>query len=137
MKVLRFFILGMFITGMASSCVSRATGDDEKGQQLAEAGDVEVHYFHMTRRCATCKAVEEVTREAVTTFYEGKVGFTSWNIDESDGKEKAQELGVSGQTLLIVKGNTKINLTSEAFLTALSDPDKLKQTIRERIDPLL
>ncbi|MGC9471977.1 MAG: nitrophenyl compound nitroreductase subunit ArsF family protein [Bacteroidales bacterium] len=137
MKSLRIIILGLFIVGMGNSCLSRASGGGEDGQQLAETGEVEVHYFHMTRRCATCNAVEEVTREAVTTFYEGKVDFTSWNIDERDGKEKAQELGVSGQTLLIVKGDTKINLTNEAFLTALSDPDKLKQTIRESIDPLL
>lgn len=137
MKSLRIIMLGLFIIGVGHSCSSRASGGVEEGQQLAETGEVEVHYFHMTRRCATCKAVEEVTREAVTAFYKGKVDFTSWNIDESDGNEKARELGVSGQTLLIVKGDTKINLTNEAFLTALSDPGRLKQILRERIDPLL
>ena len=49
----------------------------------------------------------------------------------------AGELGVSGQTLLIVSGDTRINITNEGFLNARSDPGKLKQIMKEKIDPLL
>ena len=49
----------------------------------------------------------------------------------------AGELGVSGQTLLIVSGETRINITNEGFMNARSNPEKLKQIMKEKIDPLL
>jgi len=52
-------------------------------------------------------------------------------------KEKAEKIGVAGQTLVIVKGETKINLTNEGFMYARSNPGKLETLIKEKIDPLL
>ena len=46
-------------------------------------------------------------------------------------------MDVSGQTLLIVSGDTKINITNEGFMNAHSNPEKLKQIIKEKIDLLL
>jgi len=68
------------------------------------------------------------------------IGFTMrWFRDAFCTYEvkKAEELGVSGQTLLIVSGDIKINITNEAFMYARSKPEKLKQVIKEKIDPLL
>ena len=53
------------------------------------------------------------------------------------GEQKGEQLGVSGQSLFIIEGDTKINITNEGFLNARSNPDKLKQIIKEKIDPLL
>jgi hypothetical protein len=49
----------------------------------------------------------------------------------------AEKLGVSGQTLLLVKGDQKINLTNEGFLYAVAKPDKFKDVIREKVDFLM
>ena len=59
------------------------------------------------------------------------------NLDETDGKTIGKNLGVSGQTLLLVKGDQKINITNEGFLYAVSQPEKLKAVIKEKVDGLL
>ncbi|MGM0505502.1 MAG: nitrophenyl compound nitroreductase subunit ArsF family protein, partial [Bacteroidota bacterium] len=95
-----------------------------------------VFYFHYTRRCATCNAVEDVAKEAIEEFYGDDVLFVSYNLDEADGKEKAEETGISGQTLIIVSGENKMNITNEGFMNARTNPEKLKQIIKEKIDSL-
>ena len=121
---------------MNISC-SAQTKKDDKSTNILKADKVEVNYFHYTRRCATCNAVESVSKEAVAELYGDKVIFTGYNLDEEVGKAKGKELDVSGQTLLIVAGDTKINITNEGFLNARNNPDKLKTIIKEKIDPLL
>ena len=63
----------------------------------------------------TCQAVEDVSREAVAKVYGDEVSFTGYNLEDDEGKQKGQELGVYGQTLLIVSGEKKINITSLTF----------------------
>jgi hypothetical protein len=67
----------------------------------------------------------------------GKVSFTALNLEESTGKTVGDRLGVNSQTLLIVKGDLKINITNEGFLYAVSKPDKFRDIIKEKIDPLI
>ncbi len=121
---------------LSVSC-SSGSSKSNTTESLAKADKVEVYYFHFNRRCATCNAVEEVTKQAIADNYAEKVSFESCNLDEASGKEVGKKLGVSGQTLMIVSGDVKINLTSEAFMNARSNPDKLKALIKEKIDPLL
>ena len=82
-------------------------------------------------------AVEKVSGEAVSELFGDNIPFYEVNIDEPEGKEKAKELEVSGQALLIVRGNKKINITSEGFMYARSNPEKLKQVISDHITPML
>ncbi len=96
--------------------------------------ELSILYFHATRRCATCEAVEKVTKEALTEFYGDSIPFHSINRDEQ--KELAKEYKVEWQTLLAIKGDKKINLTNEAFLNARTNPDKLKGQIKLAIDSL-
>ncbi len=49
----------------------------------------------------------------------------------------AKQLGVSGQTLLLVKGAQKINLTNEGFMYAVPKPEKFKEIINEKVEFLL
>jgi hypothetical protein len=67
----------------------------------------------------------------------GKISFVALNLEESTGKTAGNRLGVSGQTLLIVKGDQKINITNEGFLYAVSRPDKFQEIIKDKVDPLL
>lgn len=96
-----------------------------------------VYYFHYTRRCFTCNAVENITKESLLEFYGDKVNFISLNLDEEEGKDKGKELKVSGQTLLIVANGKNINITNEAFMHAKSNPDKLKNIIKATLDPFI
>lgn len=103
---------------------------------------VEAYYFHFNARCVTCKTVEAEAKADIEILYSGaiksgKVSFRSVNLDEPAGKEIAEKLGVNGQTLLLVSGAQKINITNEGFMYARSSPEKLKAVIKEKIDGLL
>lgn len=136
MKTIKLLFLLSIIAGINFS-FSAQTYKKEGNMKISKSGKVEVFYFHYTRRCATCKAVESVSKEAISELYGNKVNFTDFNLDEKAGETKGKELEVSGQTLLIVAGETRINITNEGFMNARTNPDKLKQIIKEKIDPLL
>lgn len=119
-------------------------GQQEKKQTVVgkSGNDVAVYYFHLSSRCATCKTIEAEAKKNIETLYAsqvktGTVSFTAINVQESPGKEVGAKLGVNSQTLLIVKGDQKINITNEGFLYAVSKPEKFKEIIKEKIDPLL
>jgi hypothetical protein len=123
--------------------VSCTTQSEKKQTVTATSGnDVEVYYFHMTTRCVTCKTIEAEARKNIEMLYPdqvktGKISFTVLNVEESPGKDIGAELGVNSQALLIVKGDQKINITNEGFLYAASKPDKFKEIIKEKVDPLI
>jgi hypothetical protein len=98
---------------------------------------VEAYYFHFTSRCVTCKTVEAEAKADIESLYGDKVSFQAVNLDDASSKALAEKLQVSGQTLLIVKGDTKINITNEGFMYARSNPGKFKSIIKNKVDPLL
>ena len=137
MKILHLLIM-IFVAFGFSSCTSAQTSE-KTDQAVSESGAaaVEVYYFHNTRRCASCKVVEQVTEQSVAELYGDRVPFMSYNLETAEGKLKGDEFDVGGITVLIVSGETNINITYEGFVNARSNPDKYKQIIRENIDPLL
>lgn len=131
-----FVLLVLFI----SSCSGQSA--KKKAVSATSGNDIEVYYFHMTTRCVTCKAVESEAKKNLDILYtdlvkKGKITFTGLNLEESTGKTIGDKFGVSGQTLLIVKGDQKINITNEGFLYALSKPEKFREIIKDKIDPLV
>lgn len=134
MKILQvlFFVIA---AGIVFSCNAQSSQDDEQ-TQVKESDQVEVYYFHTSRRCATCKAVEDVAKEAVQDLNSDKVSFSEYNIEKSEGEEKAKELNVSGQALLIAGGDKKINITREGFTNARTKPEKLKEIVHQKVKSL-
>lgn len=126
----------------SSSCNSTAQKQDKKPEtseetsKVTDLSGVEVYYFHATRRCATCEAVEEVTKEALSENYGEDVSFNSINREEQKDHPLIKEHNISGQTLLIVKGNASEDLTNFAFMNARTNPEKLKSKITETIESL-
>lgn len=136
MKFKSLIVSMVFVVGLGISCVAQT--EKESGKTImASTENVEVFYFHNARRCATCMAVEEESKQIVQELYKNEVLFSAYNLEEEDGRKKASALGVSGQTLLIMSGETRINITNEGFINARSNPEKLKQIMKEKIDPLL
>ena len=136
MKSIKFLFIAVMALSTNIIC-SAQTNTNSENTQLSKAEKIEVFYFHYSRRCATCNAVENVSKEAVAEFYGSKVSFASYNLDEEVGETKGKDFEISGQTLLIVADDTKINITNEAFMYARSNPEKLKQIITEKIDPFM
>lgn len=137
MKAFTFLSLTLLLLTFGTACTSNASNTGDSETTLLTAEKVEVFYFHNARRCHTCKTVEEVSRESLKDLYGETVDFHVYSLDEAAGEQKAEELGVSGQTLLIVGGDKKINITNQGFMNATRNPEKLKQIIKEKIDPLL
>ncbi len=109
-----------------------------KNETITNPSDkVEAYYFHFSSRCVTCKTVEAEAKADIESLYGGKVSFQAINLDDASSKTLAEKLKVSGQTLLIVKGDTKIDITNEGFMYARSNPEKFKAVIKEKVDPLV
>ena len=66
-----------------------------------------------------------------------KISFTSVNLDEEEGEKTGEKIGATGQSLLIIKGNTKIDLTNEGFMYAKTKPEKYHELLKKEIDTLL
>jgi len=131
----RLLIVFLF-AGLMSSCHAQSSKDTQT-QKISETEDVKVYYFHLTRRCATCKAVEKVAREAVEEMGKENVTFAEYNLEEDQGKAQAEQMKVSGQSLLVSDGNKKINLTQKGFMYARTKPEKLKTIVKKEIKGLL
>ena len=145
MKTIRPSFLIMFIALIFFGCnaptTEKKTGENQT-DAFVQSDDIQVYYFHNTKRCATCNAVENETRMALEMFYKdniqsGTMDFTSLNLEEDEGKTMAQSLKVSGQTLIIVKGESKVNLTNEGFMNARTNPTKFHEILKAEIDKLL
>jgi hypothetical protein len=136
MKQINFLFVGMLLVSLTFLSAGQISTQNDTAFEEAK-GSVEVYYFHYTRRCPTCQSIQAVTKEAITEYYGDKVVFTELNLDEDAGKIKSKALDVSGQTLLIVSDDSKINITNEGFMYARSNPDKLKQIIKEKIDAII
>ncbi|HNQ36438.1 MAG TPA: nitrophenyl compound nitroreductase subunit ArsF family protein [Prolixibacteraceae bacterium] len=114
----------------------------QTGSNTASGPKVEAYYFHNTTRCMTCRTVEERAKENLQDLYpemwkNGTLTFKAADLNGKEGEKLAKKLGVSGQTLLLTNGKKKINLTNEAFLYAVTNPEKYKKVIQEKVDELL
>ncbi|NLJ82654.1 MAG: hypothetical protein GX330_05960 [Bacteroidales bacterium] len=101
---------------------------------------IEVYYFHFSRRCKTCQLLEENTKLALEQLYGNEIKkekyvFKSINLDKTENKSIAKELGVGGQALLVVSGSKKIDITNQGFMYA-QDFEKIKKEIRIAIDKI-
>ena len=135
-------ILAGFLMLVFSGASCNAQPEKKQTVSATSGNDVEVYYFHRTVRCVTCKTVEAEARKNIEMLYgdqvkTGKISFTALNLEEATGKAVGDKLGVNSQTLLIVKGDQKINITNEGFLYAVSKPDKFREIIKEKVDPLM
>ena len=135
-------ILAGFIMLLISGASCNAQTEKKQTGSANAGNDVEVYYFHRTVRCVTCKTVEAEARKNVEMLYAdqvkaGKISFTALNLEEATGKSMGEKLGINSQTLIIVKGDQKINITNEGFLYAVSQPQKFTEVMKSKIDPLI
>ena len=126
----------------AIACNNPQSNNNSSSDDSTKTENIEVYYFHYTRRCVTCNAVENESKKALEILYAEKVKaetitFQSINLDDDSSKEIVEKLNVSGQTLLFVSGSETVNLTNIGFMYARGNPDKLKEEIKKTVDDLL
>lgn len=118
------------------------TASTQKAQaSVSKPLKIELYYFHFTRRCATCQAVESETQAAIAKLYpeqvkKGLISFKSVNLDEKTSESLAKKCKVEGQALLVMSGNKRVDITDQAFMYAKSNPEKFKAELKKAIDSL-
>lgn len=137
----QFTLLATVLVVVLCSISCNGQVNKKEVAQTVTSSKVSVYYFHFTRRCVTCMAVEENARKAVEALYpievkSGEYSFTSLNLDETSTKGIADKLGVGGQTMMVVRGDKKLNITSAVWMAA-HDLDKMKVEIKSGIEKVL
>lgn len=137
------FIFIFFCISATANIAEISAPDGEKSVSVLTPGNkVEVYYFHYSRRCATCNAVEDETKHALEKHFkkqmdEGDITFLSVNVEEEGSETLTDLYQISGQTLLFVGGEETINLTDVAFMNARTKPEKFRKLVKETVLKLI
>ncbi len=110
--------------------------------QTKPPAKVEIGYFHAERRCMTCNNVEKVSKQAVEKLYpeqhkNGLITYVSVNLDKQESKALMEKFNATGQALIIISGNQRMDLTSQGFMYANTQPRRLEDAMKKVIDPML
>jgi hypothetical protein len=140
MKKLYLAFFALVMVSLQLPC----SGQTEQKQTSNESGiapQVGVYYFHFERRCSTCISVEQNSKKAVEELYpeqvkSGEYFFQAVNLDEANGKEIGDKLGVEMQTLLVVHGDKKVDITGEGFMY-VDNYERLKSEVKKAVDKAL
>lgn len=134
--------LSVLLLAVSFLSVNTLAADKKTQTKVSKSVKVEVYYFHFTRRCVTCQAVETETKTAISALYptqakKGLITFTAVNLDEKKSEALAKKCKAEGQALLVISGGKRLDLTEQGFMYAKSSPNKLKAELKKTIDPLL
>ncbi|MEI7981320.1 MAG: nitrophenyl compound nitroreductase subunit ArsF family protein [Bacteroidota bacterium] len=140
-KIIGLLFLLAMVTGN-NSCNANTSSASGGSPSFSAGKTITVYYFHFTRRCMTCNNVEKVSKEAVETLYAtqvkaNEITFKSVNLDEKDGEAIGAKYKIEGQTLIIISGEKRVDLTDKGFMYANDSPGKLKAEIKKAMDGML
>jgi hypothetical protein len=138
----RIVFLALMLSFLMNSMSCEAQSKKTSKAPTTVNNKIEVYYFHYTRRCITCNAVESVTKETIAELYptqskNGQITFKSINLDEKENEALAKKCQSEGQALLFMAKGKRIDLTDKGFMYAKNSPDKLKAEVKKAIDSLL
>ncbi len=68
-----------------------------------------------------------------TRSTKANIAFRAVNLDEDSSKAVADKLGIGGQTLIVVCGDKKIDITDKGFMNA-HNPEKMKEEIKKAVE---
>ncbi|MBP8849426.1 MAG: hypothetical protein KBG80_02620 [Breznakibacter sp.] len=137
----KILLMSVTLLMMLGSISCNAQESKKAVESTVSNTKVEIYYFHFTRRCNTCQSVEENAKLAVEQLYADKVKtgeytFKGLNLDDESTKAIAEKLGVGGQSLLVVCGNNKVDITDKGFMNA-HNLDKMEITIKTAVEKAL
>lgn len=115
------------------------TATTETTVQAADPSTVYVYYFHGKQRCKTCIAVGDVTQKTVKDVYADNphVKFIEVQTDEEANAALVEKYEVTWNALIIAKGDDNIEITKQAFASAVNNPATLTDLIKTEVDKRL
>lgn len=112
-------------------------GNSQSKQQHAgtDASTVNVYYFHGKQRCKTCIAVGNVAKKTIEKVYAGNANVKFTEVDTSDKANDAlvETYQVTWNALIIAKGDNSVDITEQAFATAINNPLELESLIEKEV----
>jgi len=107
---------------------------------------LEVIYFHATRRCPTCMAIEDNTKKTLDTYFaaqmkDGTIKMSVINVDEDKNKAMAEKYEATGSALFLTTVSngkeSRNDMTDFAFSYGRNNPDKFMTGLKDKINDLL
>ncbi|WP_290535660.1 nitrophenyl compound nitroreductase subunit ArsF family protein [Alistipes sp.] len=120
--------------GNGSSNRSQASTPEPEREQAAPSEQVEVLYFHGKKRCATCNAIERLTKETVEGL--GRRDITVRILEIEQNEELARRYGVAWSSLLVIRGDSVRNLTRMGFSLARNRPEEFRARLTDTLTQL-
>jgi hypothetical protein len=98
-----------------------------------------VYYFRSKQHCATCAAVTKVAKETIEKAFVGNdnVRFTEILTNEKVNEALIDKYEVTWNALIIVKGEDFVDITNQAFATAVGNPQALENLIKDEVNKRL
>lgn len=129
------------------SCENKHRNQNETSSSEAglDKDCIEVLYFHTKKRCITCNAIEDLTKEVIDTYFtdtinENMVILKVIDISTEEGEKIADKYEVTWSSLFVnkwVEGKENVNnMTDFAFSFARNSPEKFKTGIKDKIEEL-
>lgn len=132
-------------TGSAAENIPENTPESDAATPGGELRDgVEVLSFHARKRCPTCRAIEQLTREVVAGEFAAQLadGTLRLHVAEiSEEPELAERYRVTWSSLLVCRRSDGqeqvVDLTRTAFAHARTAPDLFRHELKEQIEQML
>lgn len=106
---------------------------------------VEVLYFHSKKRCVTCNAIENLSKEVLNAVFADKMSSDKVRfrvVDITSDKDVTEHYQIAWSSLLVVdfdaEGNEQItDMTKFAFSSAKTAPEMFKAGLVEQVNLML
>jgi hypothetical protein len=126
----------LILVAILAGCGRNSKKAENAVQVAADTTVVNVYYFHGKQRCKTCIAVGDIAKQTVETAFadNNKVRFVEVNTSEKGNDALIEKYEVTWNALIIAKGENYVEITDQAFATAVSNPQALENLIKQEIN---
>ncbi len=121
-----------------------ASADNTAIKNVLNDNPVYIYYFYFTPRCDECIILEKALLKVLNGQYSQELKskrlifkMIDLTNPDSESKKIIQELRVRRQLLLLVSGETTVNLTKDAFRYAENQYERFRDIIKAAIDQAL
>ncbi|RHD49731.1 nitrophenyl compound nitroreductase subunit ArsF family protein [Phocaeicola plebeius] len=137
--ILSLAVLALTACGNRNNKKAAENTGTETTVQVADASTVYVYYFHGKQRCKTCIAVGNVSEKTVKDMYADNpnVKFIEVQTDDEANAALVEKYEVTWNALIIAKGGDNIEITKQAFASAVNNPENLTDLIKTEVDKRL
>jgi PBP1b-binding outer membrane lipoprotein LpoB len=138
------FLIGCEKNNSSENLTKEKENFTENQTKILKADKLEIVDFHGNRRCFSCQTIEKFTQETLNTFFqkeiqEGKIVFSSINVEDSKNKEIVEKYQARGSSLFIntiSEGKDNISENTDVW-RLVGDEKKFKDYLKNKIDNLL